>query len=507
MSFTRRTLVQVVATAGTAAAFSGAIPGLRVAAQAIVPARRSVGELALDDPILETYREFVAKMKEKDPSELVSWVGFADVHGTAAGFNHCPHGNWYFLPWHRAYLVMYERMCRELTGNQDFALPYWDWTIDRQLPAAFAEETWNGSPNPLFEPSRWFDPNDSLPDDMVGEVEVIEPVLNETNFELFGTTRPSGQDSLDQSWITTGSGIQGELEGNPHNRVHCWIGGIMCDARSPRDPIFMLHHGNIDRLWAVWNARGHQNSTDPLWADMEFLDHFIAPDGTLYSQTVSDLYEVEPLGYSYGLKYGPVVAYDEAQEERIAQILTGAMPAAGAARLPLVVSATNERAAQALHPLGITLDMDASLLAHAAAPRPTRGTGAEEIMSFLSAPEGAPRVLAFIRNLSPPEQSNTEVRVFINCDYLSQEVPTSDPHYVSTIGFFMGQADHAGHGGGQRANPSFTVDLTGALRRLARAKRLSGEDITVQLLPVPRPGVPLGETGTVTPAEVEVVIV
>ena len=50
----------------------------------------------------------------------------------------------------------------------DFALPYWDWTADRQTPPAFVEPTFNGQPNPLFEPQRDATPTDSLPDSTVG---------------------------------------------------------------------------------------------------------------------------------------------------------------------------------------------------------------------------------------------------------------------------------------------------------------------------------------------------
>ena len=78
---TRRTLLQTTAAAGTAMSFVGVLPGIRAIAQPI-PLRRSLQGMDLDDPVLETYREFVTMMK--DPSrngQPVSWVGFSDVHG------------------------------------------------------------------------------------------------------------------------------------------------------------------------------------------------------------------------------------------------------------------------------------------------------------------------------------------------------------------------------------------------------------------------------------------
>ena len=37
-----------------------------------------------------------------------------------------------------------------------------------------------------------------------------------------------------------------------HNRVHMWVGGSMAPGTSPDDPIFFLHHCNVDRIWALW---------------------------------------------------------------------------------------------------------------------------------------------------------------------------------------------------------------------------------------------------------------
>ena len=55
------------------------------------------------------------------------------------------------------------------------------------------------------------------------------------------------------------------LEGMPHNQVHNYIGGVgpfdpgpygnMTNFLSPVDPIFFLHHSNMDRLWDVWTRK------------------------------------------------------------------------------------------------------------------------------------------------------------------------------------------------------------------------------------------------------------
>jgi hypothetical protein len=44
--------------------------------------------------------------------------------------------------------------------------------------------------------------------------------------------------------------------------VHRWIGGDMLSMTSPNDPIFFLHHSNVDRIWAKWQLE-HPDQTYP----------------------------------------------------------------------------------------------------------------------------------------------------------------------------------------------------------------------------------------------------
>ena len=226
--------------------------GMQALAQGAPKLRRSLHGMAPNDPILQTWRDGVRLLKAA--SGNVSWASFGAIHGNESDFNLCPHGNWFFLPWHRAYLLSYERAVRQLTGNNDFALPYWDWTEDRQMPSAFVQPTFDGKPNSLFEQQRDATPTDALPDSTVGPA-IISQILSQGPFETFGTSRPVGQDNLDQSWINCEfCGTQGTLESTPHNLVHVFVGGIMAQANSALDPLFMMHHCNIDRIWWTWFA-------------------------------------------------------------------------------------------------------------------------------------------------------------------------------------------------------------------------------------------------------------
>ena len=59
-------------------------------------------------------------------------------------------------------------------------------------------------------------------------------------------------------------GMSGNLENNPHNLLHVYVGGSAPDQQTyglmsdpglaALDPVFYVHHANIDRMWATWNA-------------------------------------------------------------------------------------------------------------------------------------------------------------------------------------------------------------------------------------------------------------
>ena len=314
--FTKRTALKAAVATGAVTVFSGLVPGIKDAAAQTLRVRRSVNNMRLDDSDLSTYRDFVGLMRSKPQTDRVSWLGFANQHGDENDFKFCPHGDWYFLPWHRGYVEMYEKAAAVLMKNRNFAMPYWDWTTLRRLPAAFTNPMFKGKPNPLFVPGRGDDPSmvrnaltgpNALTDALVGS-NVMARIYRETVFELFGTSRsvdksnpshPVVQNNLDPKWVPMGGGNQGTLERTPHNNVHNNIGAFMPQSNSPRDPIFMMHHGNIDRIWAHWNALGRKNSTDPLWLNMPFTNNYINPDGTFYTKIVKNLQSTAALGYTY----------------------------------------------------------------------------------------------------------------------------------------------------------------------------------------------------------------
>jgi tyrosinase len=173
----------------------------------------------------------IAVMKENNnAADKRSWAYWVNVH-----VNFCPHGTPYFLAWHRGYLYFLEQQLRTISGNKSLVLPYWDYYADPRIPAEFT----NPSPlNPLYVPRL----NDN--------------VIDALTLAPFAGTVTNMQRGLPNAFETS-------FEGNPHNPVHNIIGNVMADMQSPIDPIFWVHHANIDRLWLAWQQGGGGRTTPP----------------------------------------------------------------------------------------------------------------------------------------------------------------------------------------------------------------------------------------------------
>ncbi|HSI19510.1 MAG TPA: tyrosinase family protein [Sphingomonas sp.] len=481
---TRRETLHRVALGG-AAIFVGAIPGTRAfAAPPVV--RKEINGYALNDPMIQTLRDGVKLLKARAPGSP-NWTDMSNIHGTAAGFNKCPHGNWYFLPWHRAYLLMYERMIRSVTGNAGFAMPYWDWTAHPTVPQAFAQATYNGQPNPLYVAAR--NNGYSIPTIYSGTT-VMNNIYGQTNFELFGSSRRPGQNSLDPSWIK-GPGTQGTLEATPHNNIHTHLGGFMPNGNSPMDPIFLMHHGNIDRIWWSWNCRGHANTTDPLWLNMPFTNNYYDTNGSWLTYKPSQLLNIGTLGYSYGLclRRIPHLPIWVLANARLTEIFkAGSALAAHPAGAQVLRLQQNAR--------GRSLDA-----VGAAPPAAVRNlflnrTKSLAVTPQLKAEQRTSQIVALIHDLTPMDDQ-VEILVFAGGDDMPANAGTDDPHFVTSIGFFGAHA----HGGG---GMSASVDLTDHLRGL----NLRSDKVQLRLVARPIGGEGDAMTAdAVARAKVEIVIV
>lgn len=419
------------------------------------PVRRDLATLAANDPIIDTYKAAVSAMKALPASDPRNWSNQADIH-----LNHCPHGNWYFLPWHRAYLLYFEAICRQLTGNAQFALPYWNWTCNRSIPAVF----FGGASNPLFDATRTRTASDTLPDTVVG-TPVISSILAEPNFLIFASGASTTQ---------RGSSTQGPLESNPHNFVHGWISGNMGAFRSPLDPVFWTHHNMIDRIWWDWNVvMGHANTSDPAWSGFMFSGNFVNAAGTPVDITAGATV-LGPL-LLYRFDDSPITACSPLRRFRLTDDV-----------------ATLRRFLETGAPVGLRTVR--RLEASGPFEVPVGRAGTQVLRSREAAPlalQDLPKDLRLLVRATPqrlPASGDYFVRVFINHPSPSADTPTSDPHYAGSFAFFNDESMSHGGAHARHGAAAFLVDATETIRRLGLLDRVRGADIAVQLVPVPMPG-------------------
>jgi hypothetical protein len=280
--------------------------------------RRSIWDLEQQDPwhpITLAYARAVGKLQTRAASDATSWTYQAAIHGTVAtgqrGWNQCQHGSWFFLPWHRLYLYYFERIIRSVVladgGPSDWALPYWNYDsggLSNRLPPPFRQPALpDGSPNPLFVAAR--NPAYNAGAGLPAQVTSAARAMATDNylpppFPGYGGGQTAGARHFFNAY--------GALEQTPHNDVHVQIGGLMSDPNTAAlDPIFWLHHCNIDRLWMEWNSMGNGNPTAAGWADQRF-ELFDESGQRAVHPLVDTNDPIGALGYRYDTVTAPAAA-------------------------------------------------------------------------------------------------------------------------------------------------------------------------------------------------------
>jgi tyrosinase len=268
-------------------------------------------------PIIYAYARGVRVLMDRsnvNPLDPIGWQYQSDVHGTAVNRdrfrNQCQHFTWFFLPWHRMYLEWFERIIRSAIADladiddetkRTWALPYWNYSSDdaarRRLPRAFLDMTLpNGvTPNPLRVRGRNLNNGSALPAEDVGLTNALAPIP----FAGVGGFA-GGRTGFSHAGEDPGSS-PGPLEVSPHGAVHVDVGGLMAAFNTAAlDPIFWLHHANIDRLWEVWRGMpGRSNTTEAAWlTGVTF--HFHDENAAELDETVQEVLETEEqLHYRY----------------------------------------------------------------------------------------------------------------------------------------------------------------------------------------------------------------
>jgi len=186
-----------------------------------------------------------------------------DIHSEM----HMQHTNARLLPWHRVFLYLFEEALHNY--HPDVCVPYWDWTRSGEQ---------------------------HFPDWLAGVLPTVH-----TPTRTISVIRSPGPDGV---LASIAAGVPGALSKNNytdfsspingiHGSVHVWVGGTMSDASvSPADPVFWMHHANLDRLWWQWYNSPQGNHQNP---PLTGADAIMDP----WTYAEADVRNIAALGYKY----------------------------------------------------------------------------------------------------------------------------------------------------------------------------------------------------------------
>jgi hypothetical protein len=430
------------------------------------------------DPYTIGYAKAAAAMRARASDDPTSWDYQAAMHGSydepppGAVWNQCQHGSWFFLPWHRMYLYFFERIVRAAVvaagGPEDWALPYWDYSSGapgNALPPAFREPTWDPgtgpAANPLFTTRRAakYNAGAALPNSLVSLAAL--DVVNFSGAPLPGCGGPATGFSHEPQRF-------GLLENVPHNQVHVQIGGEqvgdcgggwMVDPNcAAQDPIFWVHHSNIDRLWSKWIGLGQGRSDphDSAWRSGQRFT-FFDENGKEVTMTPADVADtVAQLGYQYDTEAAAAAGRPAA----VAAPVPGPPPVAAAAPpLPPPTAAPRMVAASES---GVTLTAGRADLA-VGLPAPAQDAIARAVDRDDAT---AQHVYLNVEGLSADRTPGVSWEVYLNLPPGGAD--EAGEHLVGVISFFgfRRQLDPAGgdHGLGPMIHTFDITDLVAGLK-------------------------------------------
>ncbi|GGX52844.1 tyrosinase family protein [Saccharospirillum salsuginis] len=247
--------------------------------------RRNIN--CLTDNQLHDLREAYQAIYDLPDSSADSFATLGGIHGSPSPI-WCDHGSPGFLTWHRAYIRAFEKALQSV--HCDVMLPFWDWSSGPTtgVPEACRHPTYvnrsgNTVPNPLY--------SGPISSAAGGGTTARRSDIDTTTFGDIATSAQSAMSS------STFSNFQNALNG-PHGSVHVRTGGQMSSvSHAGFDPIFFLHHCNVDRLWWNWQ-QSNPGAAVPTNELTHELDPFNKPFTTDW-QTGADVISTDDLGYRY----------------------------------------------------------------------------------------------------------------------------------------------------------------------------------------------------------------
>ena len=264
------------------------------------------------------------------------------------------HGSPTFLPWHRAFLRLFERELQKIGPEfSNVTLPYWDWTNPDSEKVLWSEDLMGGNGRVsdgrvmdgqfAYDKGNWTLYTVSNIDSRYERQDLARRfglyIEDGQQYTVYLPSSPFVIDALrtdpydkepwdDSDYISFRTALEGWYgHEHIHNMVHAWVGGqiiktispniithefagTMSHGGSPNDPVFWLHHSNIDRLWADWQL-------DPLHWNLEYKGYlpidtgpkgFRANDSMIPWENISpakvaNFYSIDGKGYMYEKYY------------------------------------------------------------------------------------------------------------------------------------------------------------------------------------------------------------
>ncbi|GJW19139.1 polyphenol oxidase I, chloroplastic-like protein, partial [Tanacetum coccineum] len=203
------------------------------------------------------------------------------------------HNSWLFFPFHRWYLYFYERILGKLINDDTFALPYWNWDDPdggMTIPDFFLPV--NSPAYDVYRDARHMPPLLVDLDFGGSDRDVSNEVQKQCNLSTVyrelvtnGTDSQSffgGEYVAGDAPVPDGAKSIGSVEAGTHTAVHRWIGDPtrfnnedMGNFYSTGfDPLFYIHHSNIDRMWKLWKdlgIKGHKEPKDYDWRNASYV--------------------------------------------------------------------------------------------------------------------------------------------------------------------------------------------------------------------------------------------
>ncbi|KAL3631509.1 hypothetical protein CASFOL_024493 [Castilleja foliolosa] len=223
------------------------------------------------------------------------------------------HNSWLFFPFHRWYLYFYERILGKLINDPTFALPFWNWDNPKgmTIPPMFLDPG-----TALYDAKRNQDNLKAVIDlGMTGNKDPLQIVSNNLTI-MYSEMIRGNADVYDFMGKPYREGTEsnpgpGSSERGSHTAIHVFVG----DPREPsgedlgnfysagRDPLFYCHHGNVDRMWTLWqyflpsNKVPDKKITDPDFLNTSFV--FYDENAQLVRVSVKDSLDNLRMGYDY----------------------------------------------------------------------------------------------------------------------------------------------------------------------------------------------------------------